>query len=100
MLVRTPSDLGAIIRERRLNLGLDQLSLAKKAGTSRKWLIEVENGKPRAEFGLILRTLKALGIELAANPVPVVAPRRTSAKRTAGAQIDIDSILDSLKRRK
>ena len=99
MLVRTPSDLGAIIRERRLKLGLDQLSLAKKAGTSRKWLIEVENGKPRAEFGLILRTLKALGIELAANPAPVT-PQRTPAKRSVGAQIDIDSILDSLKRQK
>ena len=73
MLVRTPSDLGAIIRERRLSDAL----LAKKAGTSRKWLIEVEKKrKPRREFGLILTTLKALGIELAANPVPVVAPRR------------------------
>ncbi|HUO04318.1 MAG TPA: helix-turn-helix domain-containing protein [Candidatus Binataceae bacterium] len=99
MLVRTPSDLGAIIRERRLKLGLDQLSLAKKAGTSRKWLIEVENGKPRAEFGLILRTLKALGIELAANPAPIVH-ERTPAKRGGGAHVDIDSILDSLKRRK
>jgi HTH-type transcriptional regulator/antitoxin HipB len=99
MLVRTPSDLGAIIRERRLKLGLDQLSLAKKADTSRKWIIEVENGKPRAEFGLILRTLKALGLELAASPAPV-AHQRTAAKKTAIAQSDIDSILDSLKRRK
>jgi y4mF family transcriptional regulator len=90
MLVRTPSDLGAIIRERRLKLGLDQLSLAKKAGTSRKWIIEVESGKPRAAFALILRTLKALGIELAASP----------AQRSAGAQTEIDSILDSLKRQK
>ncbi|MGH7812402.1 MAG: helix-turn-helix domain-containing protein [Candidatus Binataceae bacterium] len=69
MLVRTPSDLGAIIRERRRKLGLDQLSLAGKAGTSRKWLVEVEQGKLRAEVGLILRTLKTLGIELDANPV-------------------------------
>src|ERR1700733_16277843 len=77
MLIRTPSDLGALIRERRIKLGLDQISLAKKAGTSRKWLIEVENGKPRAEIGLILRTLKALGVSLATSgTVADVPPKR------------------------
>jgi HTH-type transcriptional regulator/antitoxin HipB len=52
VFIRTPSDLGALIREHRAKLGLDQLSLARKAGTSRKWLIEVESGKSRAEIGL------------------------------------------------
>jgi HTH-type transcriptional regulator/antitoxin HipB len=94
MLIRTPSDLGAIIRDRRLRLGLDQLSLARKAGTSRKWLVEVEKGKPRAEIGLILRTLGALDIELAVNPSPGARHRRRT-----GEGIKIDSILDSLKRR-
>jgi HTH-type transcriptional regulator/antitoxin HipB len=62
MRVRTATELGAFIRERRTKLGLDQLALAKKAGTSRKWLIEAERCKPSAEIGLILRTLKALGV--------------------------------------
>jgi HTH-type transcriptional regulator/antitoxin HipB len=97
MLVRTPSDLGAVIREQRLRLGLDQRSLAQKAGTSRKWLVEVENGKPRAEIGLILQTLKALGIELNASPGPDL-PHAKSGKRNI-AQINVDSILDSLKKR-
>ena len=60
MRMRTATDLGAFIRERRTKLGMDQVALAEKAGTSRKWLIEVEQGKPRAEIGLILRTLKTL----------------------------------------
>ena len=98
MLIRTPSDLGALIRERRINLGLDQLTLAKKAGTSRKWLIEVENGKPRAEIGLILRTLKAVGITLAESSATAdVRAKRTTSTAEA---VDIDRVIDNLKRRR
>jgi len=97
MFIRTPSDLGALIRERRIKLGLDQISLAKKAGTSRKWLIEVENGKPRAEIGLILRTLKALGVALAVDAGADAPPKRTMAAPEA---VDIDQVIDSLKRRR
>ena len=53
MHIRTATDLGAFIRDRRTKLGMDQIALAKKAGTSRKWLVEAEQGKPRAEIGLI-----------------------------------------------
>ena len=48
MRIRTAADLGAFIRERRTRLGMDQIDLAKKAGTSRKWIVEVERGKPGA----------------------------------------------------
>ena len=82
---RTSSDLGALIRERRIKLGLDQISLAKKAGTSRKWLIEVESGKPRAEIGLILRTLKALGVALTVSDSAAdIPPNRTKGTRCGG----------------
>jgi len=97
MFVRTPSDLGALIREHRLKLGLDQAALAKKAGTSRKWLVEVENGKPRAEIGLVLRTLKVLGIELDAN-APSNSTGRTRPPRGV-KPVDIDSVINSLKKR-
>jgi HTH-type transcriptional regulator/antitoxin HipB len=74
---------------------MDQSALAKKAGTSRKWLVEVEQGKPGAEIGLILRTLKSLeiSINLAANTL-VATP--TPGKEKAP---HIDSVLDSLKKR-
>jgi HTH-type transcriptional regulator/antitoxin HipB len=98
MLIRTPSDLGAMIRERRLKLGLDQLSLARKAGTSRKWLIQVENGKSGAEIGLILRTLKALGTALTLSDATATAlPNRKD--NSATEPVDIDRVLESLKRR-
>jgi HTH-type transcriptional regulator/antitoxin HipB len=87
-----------MIRERRVKLGLDQLSLARKAGTSRKWLIQVENGKSRAEIGLILRTLKALGTALTLSDAPATAlPNRKD--NSAAEPVDIDRVLESLKRR-
>lgn len=73
MRVRTAADLGAFIRERRIKLGMGQSDLAEKAGTSRKWTVEVEQGKPRAEIGLVLRTLKTLGFP---SILPLTARRR------------------------
>ena len=67
MRIRTPTDLGALIRDHRNRLGLDQKSLAEKVGVSRQWIVEVEQGKPRAEIGLLLRTISALGIALDAE---------------------------------
>lgn len=101
MLIRNPTDLGAFIRECRTKLGLDQAELAAKAGTSRKWLIEVERGKPRAAIGLILRTLRSLGIsvDLQADSHEEAAPAR-SGSVTRVQTPDIQSILNALKKGK
>lgn len=74
MRIRTPADLGAVIRDHRRRRGMDQQTLAKSIGASRQWVVEVEKGKPRAEVGLVLRALDALGVELSigatGKPVP------------------------------
>ena len=90
MIVRTPTDLGLLIRERRRALGLGQQELAKKVGVSRLWVIEIEKGKPRAEVGLVLRTLLALDLDL-----DVSAETATPVKRRAKAisAPDIDAIV-------
>jgi len=64
MLIRTPNDLGAIIRQRRKQLSLGQAALAQRVEVSRQWIIEIERGHGRAEFGLVLRALDSLGIRL------------------------------------
>jgi HTH-type transcriptional regulator/antitoxin HipB len=89
MLIRTPADLGALIRDRRMKLGLDQKSLAQKVGVSRQWIIAVEQGKPRAEIGLLLRTIDVLGIRLSTDKE---SPGTT---KDAGQTppVDIDSII-------
>ena len=92
MRIRTATDLGAFIRERRTKLGMDQVALAEAAGTSRKWIIEVEQGKPRAEIGLLLRTLKTLrlSIDLKIEPSPAAS---TNSETKAG---DINSVLKTV----
>ena len=95
MRMRTATDLGAFIRERRTKLGMDQVALAEKAGTSRKWLIEVEQGKPRAEIGLILRTLKTLGVSIDLQ-IDSLAKATSNDK---AASTDINNVLSSLKKR-
>lgn len=64
MLIRTPDDLGAVIRERRQALQMSQTDLATRIGASRQWIVGVEKGRSRAELGLVLRALDALGIRL------------------------------------
>ena len=97
MKIRTPGDLGALIRERRIKLGLDQRSLALKAGTSRQWVVAVEKGKSGAAIGLILRTLQALkvSLEMSEGATP---SGRTPSKNRASPPVDINRILSSLRK--
>ncbi|HUZ68029.1 MAG TPA: helix-turn-helix domain-containing protein [Beijerinckiaceae bacterium] len=87
MLVRTAKDIGLVIREQRRKLNLDQEELARRVKVSRQWVVEVEKGKLRAEIGLVLRTLNALGLALSVAPEP---------KADAVASVDIDDIIDDL----
>jgi transcriptional regulator with XRE-family HTH domain len=67
-------------------LRLDQQALADRVGVSRQWIVEAEHGKPRASVGLILRTLDALGMNLAVEEAQVdVRPSDPAA--------DIDAIV-------
>jgi len=47
MRIRTPADLGALIRDHRTRLGLDQKSLAQKVGVSRQWIVDSKKGGKR-----------------------------------------------------
>lgn len=92
MLVRTPADLGAVIRDRRKQLKLDQAAFAKRIGVSRQWIIEIERGHPRAELALVLRAIDALDIQLDAGI-------DTKDRRSRGG-VDIDTIVAKAKRKK
>jgi len=84
MFIRTPADLGAIIRDRRRELGLGQAELAARIGTSRQWVVGVERGHSRAELGLVLRTLDSLGIQI------------NSATRNGNAKIETTPDIDAI----
>lgn len=94
MLIRTPREIGALIRDHRKQQKLDQADLAQRIGVNRRWVVEVERGKPRAEVGLILKALQALGLTVAID----------SDGKPVGTQsddldsIDIDAIVRNAKR--
>ncbi|MCA9611014.1 MAG: helix-turn-helix transcriptional regulator [Myxococcales bacterium] len=69
-IATTPADLGALIRERRVALGLSQLELARRAGVSRQWIVGVEAGKDRAEVGRLFRVLNTLDLAVRVDPRP------------------------------
>ena len=56
--------LGAIIRAERKAQGLRQPDLAAAAGTSVRFIVEVEQGKPTARLGKVLDVLRQLGLEV------------------------------------
>jgi y4mF family transcriptional regulator len=88
MRLRTATDIGAAIRERRRSLRWDQRELAQRVGVGRQWVIDVEKGKPRAALNLVLRTLEVLGIVLRTE-----APPPRSGPSLPGAAIDLGSIV-------
>lgn len=90
MIVRNPAALGAVIRDRRRELGLEQRALAAKVGVSRHWVIDVEKGKPGAEIGLVFRTLRVLGIVLDATPA--------AAQSKPDSSVDIDALIEAARK--
>lgn len=95
MQVRTPLDLGLIIRQQRRHLGLNQTDLASRVGVGRQWIVAIEHGKARAELGLVLRTLAALDLTLAVDGGSDTPMRKDSSV----APIDIDAVVDAAKGR-
>jgi len=96
MHIRTPLDLGLIIRQQRRRLGLNQTDLASRVGVGRQWIVAIEHGKARAELGLFLRTLAALDLTLAADGGGDAPVRKTRKI----APIDIDAVVDAAKGRR
>jgi len=94
MFLRTPADFGAVIRDRRKQLGLDQSTFAKRVGVSRQWVIGVERGHARAAIGLVLRAIDVLGIRLDASM------DQTSRRGSTASAIDINVIVAKAKKRK
>ena len=94
--ISTPQDIGQTIRSRRKQLGWDQAKLADQVGVSRQWIINIEQGKPRAEIGLILRTLHVLDLPMY---IGTVSNTETTDNKVAtqSTSIDIDDIIDRLK---
>lgn len=65
--IKTPKDLGSVIRERRKKAKLTQKRAAALAGVGVRFLSELERGKPTAQIGKTLKVAQLLGLELRIN---------------------------------
>ncbi len=90
MQIRTPLELGLAIRDRRRKLKLSQNELAHKAGVGRQWIVAIEQGKPRAELGLVFRTLAALDL-----PLTIHTDFRQLSPSDDLEPVDIDAVVNA-----
>jgi HTH-type transcriptional regulator/antitoxin HipB len=67
-VVRSASELGAVIRERRKALALKQLDMAGLGNTGNRFIVELENGKPTVQLQKVLDVMELLGLELVVRP--------------------------------
>ena len=58
------SQIGALVRARRLKLGLRQQELAELAGCSTRFVHTVEAGKATIRLNKLIDVLEVLGLEL------------------------------------
>lgn len=67
----TVSELGASLRQLRVDARLTQAQLAERAGVSLRWVVQFESGKtPGAELSKVLDSFAALGHGIAPSPLP------------------------------
>jgi transcriptional regulator with XRE-family HTH domain len=59
----TASAFGSLIRRRRKELKIRQAQLALATGVGRRFLIELESGKPSCQLGRSLLVAEALGLK-------------------------------------
>jgi HTH-type transcriptional regulator / antitoxin HipB len=86
--VATARDVGLAVRGRRLDRGWSQEQLASRAGTSRKWISQLEQGKPSVELALLLQTLAALDLVLEVSDAS-----GADHDLAASALVDLDEVL-------
>jgi HTH-type transcriptional regulator/antitoxin HipB len=67
--VRTPEDLGRFLARVRQDQGLTQEELAQDLGVSRRYVSEIENGKPGLYTERLFQMLRLLGVRLRAEQV-------------------------------
>jgi HTH-type transcriptional regulator / antitoxin HipB len=96
MLIRRPEDLGALVRQYRKTQGLSQAQLAARLQTTQKWISHLENGKPSAQIGLVLRALNEIGasIEVRLAEELTKTPEQTGLRAVKRNPFSIDDIVD------
>jgi HTH-type transcriptional regulator/antitoxin HipB len=67
-LIRTPKQLGNVIRNARKKAGLTQSELSQKAGTRQETISLIENGNPATRCDTLLHVIATLDLDIEAVP--------------------------------
>lgn len=67
MNINNPIDLGALVRNRRKQLKVNQTELAMTCGTGLRFIVDLEKGKPTCQIAKVLAVLKVLGLAIEVN---------------------------------
>ena len=68
--VTSAESLGRILQQARLLSGLSQRELAKRLGTTQKYVWELEAGKPSIPMDRLFAAMRETGMELTATITP------------------------------
>jgi y4mF family transcriptional regulator len=66
--IATAGRIGATVRARRAELGLDQSELSLVAGVSRRTVHAIEHGKPTVQLAALVAVTTAVGLDLDTLP--------------------------------
>ena len=64
MEIARASDLGAVLRQARVEKGWTQQHLASMLGVTRQWVASIEAGAPAARLGLVIDALRCVDVLL------------------------------------
>jgi HTH-type transcriptional regulator / antitoxin HipB len=63
-VIRSSTELGALVREQRKRLELKQLDIAGLGQTGNRFIVDLENGKPTLQLQKVLDIVSLLGLEV------------------------------------
>jgi len=68
LLISNPVDVGAVVRQRRIDLSISQTELAERIDTTRQWLSRFEQGKADVTLSRVLAILRQLDLTVDLQP--------------------------------
>ena len=68
MLTSHPTEVGAVVRQRRIDLSMSQTELAEKIGTTRQWMSRFEKGNADVSLSRALAILRELDMTVDLRP--------------------------------
>lgn len=62
--ISSPEALGQILREARIQNGLTQFELSERMGVSKRYIVEVEQGKPTKAVERLFEYMRETGVSI------------------------------------